>query len=149
MKAALTIWENRISPVFDSADTLLIAEIQNNKIISRQCESFEVKRLHFLLEMLLNQDVSVFICGAISEHPARIIEAGTIKLIPFISGNTDEILDVFARGVPIVPGFLMPGCRGGACQYRASMKNEGFDTCGSNQRRYSQKRTVTTSLIKR
>ncbi len=132
MKTALTIWEDRISPVFDSADTLLIAEIQNNKVISKQCESFEVKKLQFLLEMLLNQDVSVFICGAISEYPARIIEAGSIKLIPFISGKTEEILSVFARGSSIVPGFLMPGCRHGACRYRKNRNEMGFG--GKNRR---------------
>jgi hypothetical protein len=62
--------------------------------------------------MLQEQNVSVFICGAISEYLATIIEADSIALIPFISGGTDEILRVLASGDSIVPRFLMPGCKG-------------------------------------
>ena len=42
MKVALTAWGDRISPVFDSAHTLLIAEIKNKQIISKHYESFEL-----------------------------------------------------------------------------------------------------------
>ncbi|MEZ4551736.1 MAG: hypothetical protein R2860_13105 [Desulfobacterales bacterium] len=40
MKVALTAWEDRISPVFDAARTLLIAEVENGEIVKRQHVSF-------------------------------------------------------------------------------------------------------------
>ncbi|MBT4091032.1 MAG: dinitrogenase iron-molybdenum cofactor biosynthesis domain-containing protein [Deltaproteobacteria bacterium] len=129
MKTALTVWENRISPVFDLADTLLIAEIINNKIVSKRSESFNAQKPQLLLEMLLQQNVAVLICGAISEHPATIIETECIALIPFISGLTDEILGVLADGDSITPRFLMPGCRCGVCQYKKNRNNEEFGRC--------------------
>ncbi len=41
MKAALTAWEKRISPVFDSAHTLLIAEIENGEVRDKHYEPFD------------------------------------------------------------------------------------------------------------
>ncbi len=110
MKTALTVWGNRVSPVFDSAHMLLIVEIKNAKIIDRRYESFNPEKPSYLIEMLVDQDIEVLICGAISETPANIIEAGSIELIPFITGNADEVLESYAKGVQITPLFLMPGC---------------------------------------
>ncbi len=110
MKAALTIWEDRVSPVFDSAHMLLVAEIKNAKIVSTQHERFNPEMPTRLAEMLNGLDVPVLICGAISEIPANVIEAYGIKLIPFIAGNVDEVLDSYAKGIKLAPDFLMPGC---------------------------------------
>ncbi len=110
MKTALTVWENRISPVFDAAQMLLIAEIDNTKIINQRHEPFDPELPLRLIDRLLELDVAVLICGAISEIPATVIEAQAIKLIPFISGNADDVLEHYAQGLPIIPTFLMPGC---------------------------------------
>ena len=48
MKVAITVWGNRISPVFDSAQTILLAEIEQGKIISEYEEILE--RIAELLE---------------------------------------------------------------------------------------------------
>ncbi len=110
MKIALTVWENRISPVFDSAKTLFIAEVENGKLINSQYLQFDPEKPSRLTDMLINQDVRVLICGAILEVSADMIDAGGIKLIPFVSGVTEEILEVYATGLPVTPKFLMPGC---------------------------------------
>jgi len=111
MKTALTIWGNRISPVFDSANTLLIVEIKNQQVCSRCYEPFYPDFPSRLAERLIGLDIEVLICGAISELPANIIESAGVKLIPFITGRADEVLDAYARGVTFVNTFIMPGCR--------------------------------------
>ncbi len=119
MKMALTVWENRISPVFDSAQMLLIAEIKNKEVTKRRYEPFVPDLPSRMADRLSELDVAVLICGAISELPANIIEATGIKLIPFITGSADKVLDLYARGIKITPAFLMPGCgrkRGGGCE---------------------------------
>ncbi len=110
MKTALTVWENRISPVFDAAQMLLIAEIDNTKIINKRHEPFDPEIPLRFIDRLLEIDVAVLICGAISEIPANMIEARAITLIPFISGNAEDVLEHYAQGLPIIPAFLMPGC---------------------------------------
>ncbi|HBN26537.1 MAG TPA: dinitrogenase iron-molybdenum cofactor biosynthesis domain-containing protein [Desulfobacteraceae bacterium] len=112
MKVALTAWEDKISPVFDSARTLLIAEIENKEIISSRYELFNPEMTHCLADSLDNLGVDVLICGAISETPAKIIEACGINFIPFIGGNLEEVLLSYAKENRIKSIFLMPGCGG-------------------------------------
>jgi len=110
MKVALTAWEGRISPVFDSARTLLIAEIKNGEIVDRRFEPFIPDMFSRLSGTLEKLGVDVLICGAISQIPARIVETSSVRLIPFISGQVEEVLTAYANGVQIVPAFSMPGC---------------------------------------
>jgi predicted Fe-Mo cluster-binding NifX family protein len=123
MKVALTVWEKRISPVFDSAAMLLIAEIENSKVTAKYTEPFNPEMPSQLAMSLNVQDVDTLICGAISEVPADMIEAEGIKLIPFISGDVFEVLNSYAKGIPIVPEFLMPGCGRGQrkCKNRETL----------------------------
>jgi predicted Fe-Mo cluster-binding NifX family protein len=114
MRVALTIWEDRISPVFDSAHTLMIATIQDSKIIQSEILAFNPKAPLGLIEMLRHLNVKVLICGAISELPANTMAAGGLTLIPFIAGNAVEVIETYARGNSLQPAYLMPGC-GGRC----------------------------------
>jgi predicted Fe-Mo cluster-binding NifX family protein len=110
MKVAFTAWEDRISPVFDSARMLLIANIENERVIGRQYEPFNPQPVSRVVDMLQTLEIEVLICGAISRTPSIIIEASGIKLISFVGGKIDDILRSYANGISIVPGFSMPGC---------------------------------------
>ena len=116
MVVVITIWGNRISPVFDSSKTLLIVEIIENKIVNRSQESFVPDKLNFLEKRLKELNVSTVISGAISEKPAQFIEDSGFVLIPFISGFVDDVVESIQTNEPITPKFLMPGCK---CQKRA------------------------------
>jgi len=125
---ALTVWEDRISPVFDAAHDLMLVTIDGGKISDRRVLSFDPDRLPSLLAVLADRHVECLICGAISEMPARMIIDSGIRLVPFITGNLSKVLDRVAKGEPIVPVFLMPGC---GCPRR--------NTCTSRRRRAGQR----------
>ena len=115
MKIAITVWEKRISPVFDSSELLLIVEINNHEIIDSQKESFR-SNVPFLLVNRLNElNVDILICGAISQMPATIIEQGNIILIPFIGGIVNEVIDYCIKGKSPACKFLLPGCKKMKC----------------------------------
>ena len=111
MKFALTIWGNSISPVFDSARKLLIVEIENNKVVTRQYELFNAEMNSDLAKMLTDLQINVLICGAISKRFSDIIETSEIKLIPFITGHVDVVLESYMKNSRVVADFFMPGCR--------------------------------------
>lgn len=111
MKVAITIWDERIAPVFDAAHTLLIADIKNNVVTKVVYESFDPHRKALLTQTLHHLKIDVLICGAISQPDSTLIEAIGIRLIQFISGNVNNILESCAKGDSLVPDFLMPGCR--------------------------------------
>lgn len=111
MKVAVTAWEDRISPVFDASRRLLIAEIENARVTNRSYVFFDPGRPGNLAKTLTMLDVPVLICGAVSQAPATTIVAGGITLIPFITGEVDRVLEVYATGTPLAPTFVMPGCQ--------------------------------------
>lgn len=110
MKAAVTVWEDRISPVFDACRQLLVAEIANHKVSRVHCEPMDPEAIAQTAERLSAMGISVLICGAISQRPAFLLEAAGIRLIPFVAGKADPVLEIFAKGQAITPRFSMPGC---------------------------------------
>jgi predicted Fe-Mo cluster-binding NifX family protein len=109
MKVAITIWGNRISPVFDSARTLLIAEVEGDEIVNRRIERMDGTLFSRVLELLESLEVDVLICGALSAGTAALIEAVRIEVIPFIAGDAEEILSFYVDGEDLAE-FIMPGC---------------------------------------
>lgn len=112
MKCALTAWGNRISPVYDAARELLVVSIAQQTIRNRHYEAFQPDRPDRLVERLQALEVQTFICGAITQISASTIQSGGIELIPFIAGSLDEVLEAYARGLPLRRLFPMPGCGG-------------------------------------
>ncbi len=114
-KIAVTVWGQRVSPVFDSARTLLITEINGNSLTATSRIAFDPERPLELLHLLRAQKVMVIICGAVSEGPAAMIEAAGIELIPFIAGDVHRVLEHFLQGQALDSSFRMPGCGKNIC----------------------------------
>ena len=109
MKIAITIWGNRISPVFDSAQTILLAEIDQGAIISQKREFLPRLAASGLARMVAEKQIDTLICGAISERPALIIQQSGIALLSFVGGNAERFLEDLRAGRPLEL-FRMPGC---------------------------------------
>ncbi|MDY6881109.1 MAG: NifB/NifX family molybdenum-iron cluster-binding protein [Desulfatiglans sp.] len=110
MKVALTVWENRISPLFDSARMLLIVEISGDAATGRHYETFSYDSPLSRAAALSRLDVDTLICGAISDPFAKTIEGNDITIIPFIAGAVEEVLDAYLRDGLNDSRFQMPGC---------------------------------------
>ncbi len=122
MKIAITVWGNRISPVFDAASTLFVADIENRSILKKNYTSFNPTRPSDLVKLLKKMQVSILMCGAISTKPADLIVENDIKLISFVTGNALKLLDNFARKQTIEKTFMMPGCSKQYCWRYKSKK---------------------------
>ena len=114
MNVAITVWGNRISPVFDSAQTLLVAEIREDRLVDRKIQRFQAAMFNRCLRLLEELDVQVLICGALCEGPTRLLEAHGIEVIPFVTGETEKVLACFIQGKDL-QDFAMPGCGHGRC----------------------------------
>jgi predicted Fe-Mo cluster-binding NifX family protein len=114
MNVAITVWGNRISPVFDSAQTLLVAEIREDQVVDRKIQMFQATMFNRFLRLLEELDVRVLICGALCEGPARILESRDIEVIPFLAGEVEKILECYVQEKDLNE-FAMPGCRHGRC----------------------------------
>ena len=111
MKLCLTVWENRISQVFDSARMVLIADVQNGELRKKSYELFRSELPQCRAATLSTLHVKVLICGAISQVCANMIDAYSIRIISFVTGEVDKVLDAYLKGILLAPNFQMPGCR--------------------------------------
>jgi predicted Fe-Mo cluster-binding NifX family protein len=129
MKVAITVWESRVSPVFDSAHRLLIAEIEQGEIIETRFMRIEPEVTMGFVKDLKERGVELLVCGAISQTPATMIENTGITLIPFVAGNVDEVLGCCAKEIDLLPSYAMPGCgnRRQGCRRRRGRCPNGND----------------------
>ena len=112
MRIAIPVWNDRISPVFDTSRRLLVVDFSGGMEVSRTehdlAEPFPPVRARRLKEM----EIELLICGAISNPVACLFEAAGIGIVPWVSGNVDEVLGAFAREQLTDSRYRMPGCLG-------------------------------------
>lgn len=111
MKVGVTVWEDRISPVFDAASMLLVAEIESGSLISREFIPCRPERIGEFVQLLRSKGIHEVICGAISHEPAGMLEANEIRLISFVAGRVDMVLGSYVEGHSVAE-YRMPGCCG-------------------------------------
>ena len=109
MRVTITVWGNRISPVFDVAQTILMAEILEQAVVDISYHSIPLMIPSSIAQKIVALKPDTLICGAISSEPAQIIENAGISLLPFITGKAETILQRFVDEQEI-NSFLMPGC---------------------------------------
>lgn len=111
MRIAISIWDEKISPVLDTASKLLIIDDDMQKEPSR-FETYLLKqdiskRGHFIR----NLNIHVLICGAVSRQLSEMLKAFGIEVIPGISGSVEDVLEAYQRGTLLSSKFFMPGCK--------------------------------------
>jgi len=111
MRVAISVWEDRISPVLDTASKLLVVENKTEKKSSH----YEVyllkhnifKRCRFIGSL----NIDVLICGAVSRQFSDMLKASGIEVISGISGPAEEVLETYLHGDLNRSGFFLPGSK--------------------------------------
>ncbi len=110
MKVLMTIWNGRVSPVFDVAGKALIIETEGNKVISEKTVNFPSDTFLSKIQYMLDEKISVLICGAISRQAELSVSSGGTDVYSFISGETEAVLEAFLENRLFEKRFHMPGC---------------------------------------
>jgi predicted Fe-Mo cluster-binding NifX family protein len=126
MKAAIPIWNGRVSPVFDTAGRIMVVTPGSGEG-SREIHEIRTGGPGARVSSLRELGASVLICGAISNRMARHVEAAGIRLIPWISGDIEDVLEAFVSGRLSGERFMMPGCGGrGRRRRRRERRPRGY-----------------------
>ncbi|HOV39358.1 MAG TPA: NifB/NifX family molybdenum-iron cluster-binding protein [Spirochaetales bacterium] len=111
MKTGFVQWDNRIAPVFDTAGQIYILETKSGKIIGELQETlpadFPIQKTLRLVEL----GVDTLVCGAISRPMYQLLVAYGIRVIPFVTGDLQDVIQAWRTGTLMRDAFLMPGCR--------------------------------------
>jgi predicted Fe-Mo cluster-binding NifX family protein len=112
MKIAIPIWQGRVSPVFDVAGHLLLAEAVDGAAVRREVVPVPEEQPRLRARQLADLQVDVLVCGAISRPMQAILAAAGIDVLPWVCGDAEEILEAYLSGRLPTDEFLMPGCCG-------------------------------------
>jgi predicted Fe-Mo cluster-binding NifX family protein len=110
MKTALTVWQGRVSPVFDVSREVLVLTIEDGAVGARSSESIDTPTAAKKIDRLVDMGVETLICGAISEPLQHELTMRRVKVIGFVAGEIDEVVASFLAGTLPTPSLAMPGC---------------------------------------
>lgn len=110
MKIAVPVWENRISPVFDVAGSLLLLEVRNGRETDRTVRNLSGSDPLTRVRSVVHDKADVLICGAISVPVRTAVESSGVRVVPNICGPVEDILAAFLNDTLRNGSFFMPGC---------------------------------------
>jgi predicted Fe-Mo cluster-binding NifX family protein len=111
MKIAIPIWEGKVSPVLDTASRLLVLQLEGHEEKARFETHLHEHELPRKCVCIQGLGVDLVICGAVSDYFNRMLTAAGIEVIPWRSGETEDVLDAYLHGNLSDARFLMPGYR--------------------------------------
>lgn len=136
MKAALTVWDGRISPVLDVSREALLLTIEQGAVAAQSLVNLETPTPLLKMDRLFELGVETLICGAISEPLRHELTTRGMTVIGFVAGEIDEVVTAFLAGRLPTPALAMPGCCGRQNRFRsgAGRGGRGWGGCGRTRR---------------
>ena len=97
-KIAIPIFKNRISNRLDCCENIILYFAERDQI--KSCKTVHLVKENPVtkLNMLLELDVDVLICNGITSLYARKLNDSKIQVIPWISGEIQEVIDRYLKG---------------------------------------------------
>ena len=114
MIIAIAIYNRNISNVFDFAQRLLLVEVEEGQEKDRREVELDSKLFMQRVGQLQRLEVDVLVCGAISRVLAEMVTSAGIQVLPYVTGNIDDILTAYLAGQLVESRYAMPGCWPGA-----------------------------------
>lgn len=112
--AAFAYWDGKIAPVFDVARQVLLVEkapdaqeTASERTVLALPETADGKA-----DLLRTSLVTTLVCGAISRPLQEAVQGRGILVLPFVMGDTEELIRAWRTDQLKLDAFLMPGCRG-------------------------------------
>ena len=140
MKVAIPVWEDRVSSVLDFSQRLVVVELKSGGETSRAEIALSERNAFAKLVKLRELGIDVLICGAVSRPLASASAACGIRLLPYVTGRVDDVLNAYQAGQLDLPQFMLPGwwpgarkgfrrwCRQHHGRRGAGRQARGFDT---------------------
>ena len=108
--AAFTVFQERISPVFDVAQTALVIEVDAAGVVSRRTVDLAALPVAARIARLRALGVDELICGAMSKAVFASAAESFSALHAFVAGDLDAVIEAWRNGRLVSPAFGMPGC---------------------------------------
>lgn len=111
MKTAFAVWNNRIAPVFDVARRVILVESESARQVAQSQALLPGDQPLQKAQQLSQLGADSLVCGAISRALQAVLTARGIRVIPFVAGDVQDVIDAWRRKDFENKVFAMPGCR--------------------------------------
>jgi predicted Fe-Mo cluster-binding NifX family protein len=108
-KVAIPIFQNRVSPVLDSCRHMLVIDIEQDTEVDRENIYLGEMSLTERCDIFAKLEVTIVICGGVSEIFSNMLMGANIRLVNGIAGDMDDVIAAFLGECLDNPRFYMPG----------------------------------------
>jgi predicted Fe-Mo cluster-binding NifX family protein len=109
---AIPIWQQRVSPVLDSATRLLVVTRRQGVPMQRREVILGPLGPEALAQSLAELHVDIVLCAALSEVVQRALQKQGVRVRPHLCGEVEAVLRAFCCRRLARDEFRMPGCWG-------------------------------------
>jgi predicted Fe-Mo cluster-binding NifX family protein len=100
-----------VAPCFEYSATIAIFTIENGVVTDQIDFPLRSRDPFDRVRLLRDQEVDTIICGGVQENYADSVRGSGIRVISWVSGSVDDLLDLYIRG-QLVPGREATGPAG-------------------------------------
>lgn len=106
-KVAIPRFGEHVAPCFGFSATVTIFMVEDGEVRGQRDFVLQSRRELDRLRLLRDQEVDTLICGGLQDRLEDIIRASGIRVVSWVDGNVDELLERFLRGE--LPDGRYPG----------------------------------------
>lgn len=110
MRIAISYQQNRVSPVFDVAEHIMLVDIENGRQVRRNIRPLVQRDSIDRARYVSRFGVQALICGAISWPLENALLSMGMEVIACICGPVEEVIQAFMDKKLVGSAFIMPGC---------------------------------------
>ena len=110
-RVVIPIFQHRVSPVLDSCRHMFIIDIEQDTEVDRENIYLGEMSLTERCDIFAKLEVTIVICGGVSEVFANMLMGLNIRLFNGIAGEIDDVITAFLNKCLDKPKFYMPGFR--------------------------------------
>jgi predicted Fe-Mo cluster-binding NifX family protein len=107
---AVTTWQGRVAPVFDVCHQLLVVDVVDGDVVATTPHRLDEEDAYQRARRVVELCGATLVCGAISEPLARWIRDQGVRVLGFVAGEVDRIVQACVSGRLPCAEFAMPGC---------------------------------------
>ncbi len=110
MRVGLTVWDTRISPVADTATEVLVAQCDGATWATERRVPLGGEGHGRMAGRIAALELDVLVCGAVSRRFGALLEQSGVRVLPWVAGEWQDVLDAVASGELTPDRFVMAGC---------------------------------------
>ncbi|MEW6074306.1 MAG: NifB/NifX family molybdenum-iron cluster-binding protein [Planctomycetota bacterium] len=97
-RVAIPHFGEAVAPCYGASATVAIFTIENGRVVEQRDFTLTSPRVLDRVRLLRDQGVDTLICGGVQDRIEDVIRANGIRVLSWVSGNVERLLEAFLRG---------------------------------------------------